>query len=171
MTYSLRPARLADSRAILQCLHESVHGADGAAAAYATEILDAWAPSVTDETVANFEGAARSSLGSEWHEIWVAEASGRVIGFSELWHNELLALYVAQGFGKQGIGTALLSAAEHRARERGFHDIDTQSSLNARPFYAGHGFHVIQEQAELVWSEGVRMTCVVMRKHLGGAGG
>ena len=43
-------------------------------------------------------------------EVWVAEAGGRVVGFASIWtlDNFLHHLYVAAGYERKGVGSALL---------------------------------------------------------------
>jgi predicted N-acetyltransferase YhbS len=87
------------------------------------------------------------------NRLWVACVDDLVVGFAYVGRIDgepcLGQLSVAVAYGQRGIGAALLRGAMRRAREGGA----TSMVLNAQadvpwgaPFYARHGFTVVQER-------------------------
>ena len=75
------------------------------------------------------------------HEVWVAEAEGRVIALMVLRGESLDQLYVRPEAQRRGIGGRLLQHAKRgRARLRVF---TFESNEPARDFYEKHGFKAI----------------------------
>lgn len=76
------------------------------------------------------------------HELWVAEdpsgAGGAVVGFVDLEHDWLDALYVRPGWAGRGVGTALLDLVK-ALRPGGFALWVFESNEPARRFYRRHG--------------------------------
>lgn len=77
------------------------------------------------------------------HEVWVAEADGRIVGFAALTDDLLGHLYVHPEAQSQGVGTALLEWAKSR-RPCGFRLWVFQKNEGARRFYERHGFHLVE---------------------------
>jgi ribosomal protein S18 acetylase RimI-like enzyme len=77
------------------------------------------------------------------HEAWVAEASGRVVGFAALDDVALLQIHVDAEWQNRGVGTALFRRATER-RPRGFVLWTFQKNEGARRFYERHGCRVAQ---------------------------
>lgn len=73
--------------------------------------------------------------------VWVAEASGEVVGYAAVHDGVLDALYLLAGVRRRGIGTALLRAAL-AANPGGLSLFVFQKNTDARAFYAHHGFTV-----------------------------
>lgn len=84
------------------------------------------------------------------HVVLVAQREGAVVGEAELVENRepnpygpalhLSLLFVHAACQGQGVGRALLKAAEELARERGCMALTTQPEQPARPFYSRVGF-------------------------------
>lgn len=73
----------------------------------------------------------------------VAETEcGALVGFGSYRDNEVLSLYVAPEWARQGVGTALLKTAEARIVEAGFQHSRIAASLSGRVFYERHGYEV-----------------------------
>ncbi len=83
----------------------------------------------------------------------LAEVAGRPVGFASLRivpflssdapHAELTELYVERLYRRQGVGRALVAAAEALARERGARELFLVTGLtngNAQAFYRGLGY-------------------------------
>ncbi len=77
------------------------------------------------------------------HEVWVAEADDRIVGFAALAHDLLGHLYVHPEVQNQGIGTALLENAKKR-RPAGFRLWVFQKNEGARRLYERHGFRLVE---------------------------
>ena len=81
---------------------------------------------------------------------YVAELNHRILGFANLTSTGYLnRLYVHKDFQGQGIASRLLQAMEAKARELSLHEITTESSITAKPFFLAHGFVVQQEQVKV----------------------
>ncbi|MFG1809781.1 GNAT family N-acetyltransferase [Streptomyces sp. NPDC049040] len=75
--------------------------------------------------------------------VWVAAADdGRVVGYAAVRGDRLDALYLLAGVLRQGVGSALLSAAKAH-RPGGLTLAVFQRNTGARAFYARHGFTVV----------------------------
>lgn len=75
--------------------------------------------------------------------VWVAvDREGEVVGYAAVEGDELDALYLLAGVLRQGIGSALLSAAKAH-RPGGLTLAVFQKNTGARAFYARHGFTVV----------------------------
>lgn len=77
------------------------------------------------------------------NEVWVAEQSGRLIGFVGLGEDVLRHLWVEPEAQNRGVGTALLALAKER-RPRGLRLSVFQKNLGARRLYERHGFTLVE---------------------------
>jgi len=77
------------------------------------------------------------------HEVWVAEADGRIIGFAALSDRMLEHMYVHPEAQNRGVGTALLDQARQR-RPAGFRFWVFQKNEGARRFYERHGCRLLE---------------------------
>ncbi len=132
---------------------------------YSREIVDSWAPlSISSERI---EALSRCiERGAE--VIFAAEdEAGHVIGFGAIvpGNSELRALYVSAEVGRKGVGRAILSRLEARARQAGLSELRLDASLNAAPFYEANGYVALQ-RGEHTLPSGTRMASVRMRKAL-----
>ena len=80
-------------------------------------------------------------------EVWVAELDARVVGWGAIRGDVLEGLYVAPEFAGQGVGAGLLEMFEGLIRNRGFHSVRAEASVNAREFYFRHGYRGAGAQA------------------------
>jgi putative acetyltransferase len=80
-------------------------------------------------------------------EVWVAELDGSVVGWGAIRGDVLEGLYVAPEFAGQGVGAGLLDMLEGLIRDRGFHSVRAEASVNAREFYFRHGYRGAGAQA------------------------
>jgi GNAT superfamily N-acetyltransferase len=76
------------------------------------------------------------------HEVWVAEAGGRVVGVVALEGDMVQQLYILPGYQGVGIGSALLALAKSR-RPGGLRLYAFQRNTRARAFYERRGFVAI----------------------------
>ena len=157
----IRRAQSNDARGILEAHRSAVR--ETASRDYPMDIIEVWAPPVTDQRVRWY---AQGPLLQE--TTLVAEIDGFIAGFGVIIesNNELRAVYVAHRFGKRGVGSALLQGLEGLARERGCKELAMDSSLTAESFYRHHGFEVLERGEHAMGNTGLAMACVRMRKAL-----
>lgn len=73
--------------------------------------------------------------------VVVGETDGIVCGVGSVHTSgEINLCYVQPGRERIGVGGAILSALETRARNWGLSNLRLKSSINARPFYERHGY-------------------------------
>ena len=77
------------------------------------------------------------------HELWVAEAEGRVVGFAAVGESTLGHIYVHPGFHGRGLGTALLEQTK-KLRPAGFTLWTFPANEGACRFYERHGLRAIE---------------------------
>jgi GNAT superfamily N-acetyltransferase len=77
------------------------------------------------------------------HEVLVAEADDRLVGFAALANDLLGHLYVHPEAQNQGIGSALLENAK-KCRPEGFRLWVFQKNEGARRLYERHGFRLVE---------------------------
>ncbi len=150
----LRRAKPADNDAI-GCIHVRAIK-EICASHYAPEEIEAWAKP-------RKHGHYIESIRSK--EFYVAEEDGDVIGFGTLnqANGEVEAVYVIPEAARRGIGQAILSKLEERAKDLGLNFLHLDSSLNAVSFYQSAGFEP-QEEAKHRLSSGMEIGCVLMKK-------
>jgi putative acetyltransferase len=163
----LRAGVESDAEAVRRVHFEAVR--QTAAAAYAPEVVERWAPDPTESTLEQF----RRALGGDDELILVAENGDAVVGFGAIVPatGELRAVYVHPDAGRRGVGAQILRQLEQLAVERGVLALHMDASLNAEAFYARHGYQVIERGTHLVGGT-TPMACVKMTKVLttGGIG-
>jgi GNAT superfamily N-acetyltransferase len=83
----------------------------------------------------------------EANYLVIATMEGCICGVGLVRTTGILNLcYTRPGFQGRGVGKAILSALEERARQWGLSELRLLSTTNARPFYERHGF--ILEKSE-----------------------
>lgn len=159
----VRDFRPADAPALWAVFHSAIHGT--ARADYSPEQLAAWAPADHDPG----KWAARMA----GLRPFVAEAGGEIVGYADLQADGYIDhFFVARGWARRGVGSALMRHILGRARERGVVRLYSDVSLTARPFFETFGFVV--EAAQQVTVRGVTLDNFRMarqRDDAGGAGG
>ena len=163
LPFQLRPGRPDDALAILEAHRSAIR--QTAVSAYSPAIIDEWAPVViVRERVETFQRWI--DRGEELIVVAVGSA-GQIIGFGSIVpaNSELRAVYVDGGYGRQGVGRALLTRLEELARSAGLAELRMDASINAVPFYEANGF-ISVERGEHPMPSGRRMACVRMRKDL-----
>jgi len=101
-----------------------------------------------EDRIYEFNSAATGVTDGEWLSIVVRDESDRIAaGLSgNTWGGclEIRQFWVEESRRRQGLGTALLEAAEQEARQRGCTSVLLMTfSFQAPAFYARHGFEVI----------------------------
>jgi GNAT superfamily N-acetyltransferase len=134
-----------------------------AAGTYGPEVLAAHAGLVLDPAYA---------AGLAANDIWVAEAPGGALLGTAGWMAQpepglgrIRKVYVAPEAARQGIGRALMAAAEARAAVAGAHSLILRGHLNAVAFYQALGYAPDRED-RMPLSGGLSMPVLFMRKAL-----
>lgn len=142
-----------------------------------TALVELFQASVSQLSTRHYDAAQRQAWSPEvaelpaWQtrfaslELLIAE-DGQVIvgfiGFSLNGHIDLL--YSAPSHARQGVASALYTAAEQRLRALGVRELFTEASLVAQAFFASQGFSV--QQAQTVTRGAVTLPRMLMRKTL-----
>jgi putative acetyltransferase len=151
----LRAYEIGDLPHLGQLFHDTIHTIN--LGDYTQPQVDAWAPAQLDL------GRWRQKLGQE--EVLIAELKGNIVGFCA-WDNGgyLDLLYVHHAFQRQGIASALYTAAEKAIRFKKLKRVYTQASITAQPFFLRQDFRMVKRQ--LVNVRGVDLPNAVMEKLL-----
>lgn len=96
----------------------------------AREQAEQWAGQVAPDRIAR---ALRE------HDVWVA-VTETVIGWVEVDHDHLAALYVTPASAGRGVGSALLAQAERAIQCAGYTAVHLEASPNALLFYLHRGY-------------------------------
>lgn len=115
--------------------------------------------SVTTLTAAHYDAAQRAAWASSADDLasfgarlargttLVAVHAGERVAFGQLWpEDHVEMLYVAPGWTRRGVATALLGRLENVARERGASVLRADASALARPVFERAGFSLVAEQ-------------------------
>ena len=134
----IRSAEPADLDALAQVFFQAVR--EGARGVYSKAQCRAWCPAVPERAV-----WAERLAGSD---VLVAEVDGKIAGFMTLIaaRGFLDMAFVAPAFGRQGVGAALLSVLEGRARAAGLTRLETEASLLLEPLLVRQGWRVVTRQ-------------------------
>jgi len=118
---------------------------------YEPEAVEAWAGAF------NRDGFAEKV---EKQEVWIAEESGRTVGYVSLdpATYEVDSVYVAPESAGRGIGARLMKHILDIAREHRLENVWLDASKNAIPFYEGLGFVATQEVVRKPGGVAVRCT-------------
>lgn len=152
---NVRKAETEDAEAVSRVRREAMRAK--ASGSYTPEQIEAWigGRGSQDWLYAMTDGG---------ETLFVAEVSGRIVGFASLKDDEVMAVYAAPD-APPGAGSALLAAVEAEARARGIDRLQLMSTLNAVGFYEKQGYRRIGE-AEFPMAGGVRIRMVEMDKEL-----
>jgi putative acetyltransferase len=154
---ALRAGSPADGTAIRD-LHEASIRAFGISA-YTAEEVESW--------IGVLEPHRYGEAMTRGGEIFVVaeDAGSALAGFCSYKGDEIIGLYVAPGRGRQGIGSALLAAAEAAITASGHSRIRIGASLSGRAFYEAKGYRVVGDR---IWKSrgGLDMAVLDMEKSL-----
>lgn len=124
---------------------------------YSPEQVAAWA---SDDIPLDVWAVKRLQTGTV-----VAVEGDKVLGFSDVDERGYVdMMFVDPAVTRRGVASALLDHVTRVARERGAVELTTYASLTARPFFAKHGFVVVEERHPVL--RGVSLTNFSMRKPL-----
>ena len=137
----VRDATLADAESALSVVRQSIEELCVADHHRDPATLEGWLSNKTPQHFASWLADPNSVL-------VVAELDGRVRGVGNLNRAGKLHLcYVQPGFERSGLGRALLSDLEERARRWGLSELTLESTANARTFYARNGYEAVEADA------------------------
>ncbi|WP_458204823.1 N-acetyltransferase family protein [Haladaptatus sp. NG-SE-30] len=156
---SIRPATEADADAVLD-LHTASVRAFGTES-YHDEQVEAWA-----SKSGGSEPFLESVRDESAHGV-VAEVDDELAGFGhvDLDTETVNAVYVHPDHAREGVGSALLSRLEDRAKEAGLESLSLEASLNAVEFYEQAGYERVAT-VEHETTGGVELACVEMTREL-----
>ena len=153
----VRHYRTGDAAKLAQITHDAVHQLT--CQHYSEAQREAWSPEPMTATA--FENRI-----PEGRDVFVAEsAAGHAIGFIELDQDGGIdRFYCAPEQAGRGVGAALYSHLEDRAKARGISRLHVDASKLARPFFEKRGFHTLREQD--VIRHGIVLQNYAMQKNL-----
>lgn len=144
-----------DAAELASLFYETVHSVN--LRDYSAEQVQAWAPEIPDPEIWHRRMIERCTL--------VAEQDGELLAFAELEPNGHLDMFFCRGnVVGRGVGGWLYQAVEAKAADLGLARVFAEVSITARPFFARHGFGVVEQQTVL--RRGVSMTNFQMEKQL-----
>ncbi|WP_419886556.1 GNAT family N-acetyltransferase [Paenibacillus sp. B-A-8] len=154
----IRAYQESDISQLISLFYETVHSVNKQD--YSQEQLDAWAPNEEKALKLNtWSTSLRQNI------TYVAEMNGYIVGFSDMtMEGHLDRLYVHKDFQGQGVASALVNKLELKARELDLHEMDTEASITARPFFERLGYELVAAQS--VERKGVLLINYRMRKKL-----
>jgi putative acetyltransferase len=159
MNITVRPMEPFEGSTFLEMHSRSVRGLG--AHSYSPEVLDAWAAKFDPVAITAF-------LRNPDNEIrLIAEIDGTPAGLGAIVvsKSELRACYVVPEAVRRGVGAAIVREIERIARQHALKELELLASLNAQPFYERLGYKS-EEQTSHVFSSGIRMPAIRMRKRL-----
>jgi putative acetyltransferase len=127
---AIRRARLADAASLARVMRASIRGL--ARGAYPPRQIAAWS-----SLPALYHAWAMTAGGET---VFLAERSGRALGYASLRGSEVTALFVLPSAARRGLGSALLARVEREARLRGVRRLSLRASRSALSFYRTHGY-------------------------------
>jgi putative acetyltransferase len=155
MTISVRCFRDDDAHALYNVFFSSIHQLTLQEYNEAQRI--AWAPLEFDERVWT---QRITSI-----QPFVALFDGSIAGYADVQNNGYIDhFFVSPEFAKRGVGNALMQSIHTRAGDLKLHELFSDVSDTAQPFFTKHGFVVAsRNKLEL---RGVSITNTTMRKAL-----
>ena len=128
---------------------------------YSPEQVQAWAP-------ADFDMGLWAHLVQRIRPF-VAERNNEVVGYADVQPDGYIDhFFVSGSHPRQGIGTRLMTRIHEEARSLGLTELTANVSKTAEPFFALHGFQVVERQFPV--RRGVTLQNALMRKALGHGG-
>ena len=145
-----------DETVLMRVFASAVHQV--AARDYSPEQVDAWAPPDMDADL----WAARMRHIQPFVAVW----GGEIVGYADVQPNGYSNhFFVSGAHTRRGIGSRLMSRIHDEARSLGLCTLTADVSLTAEPFFADHGFNVVERQWPVC--RGVTLQNARMRKDLG----
>ena len=170
MSITIRPATTEDRQALWQVHTEAIR--QTARSHYDAAQIEAWAGRLTPEGYHLdpdcFFVAETEKAETEKAETEKAETEGSVVGFEELnlKAGKIEAVFVAQDYGRRGIGRQILQALEEVAAQRGLTHLVLDASLNAVAFYEVMGYRQKEPTVQVYGRDAVELPGMLMTKLL-----
>jgi putative acetyltransferase len=96
---------------------------------------------------------------------FVAELDGDIAGYADLQPSGYIDHFFVSGENpRRGVGNALMAKLHESAQRQGIPVLTADVSLTAEPFFARHGFVVVERNLPI--RRGVVLQNALMRKHL-----
>lgn len=152
----IRRFNVGDEPSLWRVYNSAIHRI--AALDYTPEQIQAWAPADMDMALwAQHMRAIRP---------FVAEIEGVVVGYADVQqHGYIDHFFVAGTHARQGIGRQLMQRIHTQAMSLGLTTLTAHVSKTAEPFFAHHGFDVVERRLPML--RGVTVQNAWMRKALG----
>jgi putative acetyltransferase len=151
----VRRFRLGDAHALWRVFHSAIHLI--AARDYTSDQIRAWAPEDIDPTLWRQRMEAINPF--------VVERDGQIVGYADLQPTGYIDHFFVSGcHPRQGIGGLLMATLHNEARDHEVGELTSDVSLTAQPFFARHGFVVVEHRTPL--QRGVVVPNARMRKTL-----
>ncbi|MGO4762753.1 GNAT family N-acetyltransferase [Cupriavidus sp. 2KB_3] len=147
-----------DEAALFRVYFTAIHQI--AARDYSPEQIAAWAPADFDMDL----WAARVQK----IRPFVVEIDNEIAGYADIQPDGYIDHFYVSGFhARRGIGNLLMARIHEEAMSLGVTALTSNVSKTAEPFFARHGFHVVERNFPVC--RGVTLENALMRKMLGSA--
>ncbi len=155
--FTIRRARYSDAPAIARAHRAAIRGISDRI--YSQRQKNSWLKGVT---------AANELKGMRWRgrRTFVATMGLRVVGYSAIVLNNIIAVYVRASHSQKGMGRRLLRSIEMVAKRKRGRYMELYSSVNAVPFYRKRGYRLVKWTHHTFRADQVSIRCAVMRKRL-----
>lgn len=155
----IRRFRIGDEAALLHVYFTAIHGV--ASRDYTREQIEAWAPQ--DLEIGVWSERVRGM------NPFVVERENEILGYADVQQSGYIDhFFVSGAHPRQGIGTRLMRRLHEEAEILGLVELTADVSRTAEPFFALHGFQVIERRFPV--RRGVTVPNALMRKKLEHAG-
>ena len=155
--FNIREASMADAQALYEAHQDSVHNL--CVGAYTEEQLAVWFEDRSPEIY-------RPAM--EAHQIWLAEQSGRVLGFVGFALGEVTLLFVRKEAAGLGLGKQLFALGLAKAESGFTGPLTVVATQNSQRFYQSHGFQPVGEEALVRGKAEIQIRVVKMQRVMAG---
>lgn len=151
----IRTYRLGDEAALYRVHYSAIHRI--ASRNYSEEQIQAWAPQDFD--------AKLWAQRIERINPFVAELQGEIVGYADLQQDGYIDHFFVSGeHPRRGVGAMLMNHILQTAAQGGLHELTSDVSRTAQPFYERFGFVVVEQR--LPERRGVIIPNALMRRQL-----
>jgi putative acetyltransferase len=151
----IRRFKLGDEAALFRVYFTAIHKV--ASRDYSPEQLQAWAPADLD--VELWANRVRKI------QPFVVDFDNEIVGYADVQPDGYVDhFFVSGAHPRRGIGTLLMARIHEQATSLGLTELTSDVSKTAEPFFALHGFHVVERQFPV--RRGVIIPNARMRKEL-----
>jgi putative acetyltransferase len=136
--FVIRPATPADAVAIKRVHEDSIRGLGPAA--YRRDEVESWVG------VLRAEGYVEAMTDGGERFLIAEDGTGTAVAFCSYKEDEIMGLYVAPGWARRGVGSALLRRGEAAIAAAGHTRIRIGAALSGQLFYEAHGYRVVRQR-------------------------